>query len=121
MRNLVTGYLDGERIFRLHDDVRHVIVADSMGNVVKVFSRAKREWPPEVQRQFSGLMAAIVIGLSEKVRDIAGEVEYVFVSHGKLNIVICKSPKNYLYLVSTRKSIPWDMVARLVGLIKEEG
>ncbi|MCS7096182.1 MAG: hypothetical protein RMK50_03875 [Nitrososphaerota archaeon] len=66
-------------------------------------------------------MAAIVIGLSEKVRDIAGEVEYALVSHGKLNIVICKSPKNYLYLVSTRKSVPWDVIIRLVRLIREEG
>lgn len=118
---MATEYLDGERIFRLHDDIRHVIVADSMGDVIRVFSRAKREWPSDVQRQFSGLMAAIVIGISEKVRDIAGEVEYVFVSHGKLNIIICKSPKNYLYLVSTRKSIPSDVVIRLVRLIKEEG
>ena len=32
----------GDKLFGLHDDIRHGIVADSMGEVVNIFSRAKK-------------------------------------------------------------------------------
>ena len=113
-------HIDANKVFELHDDIRHVIVADSMGDVINIFSKAKKTWPLDVQRQFSGIMAAVVFGISEKVRDIAGNVEYIVVHHEKLKIIIAKSANN-IYIVSTRKSLPDEIIDKLVALIKSEG
>jgi hypothetical protein len=43
-------------------------------------------------------MAAVVFGISEKVRDIAGDIEYIAVHREKLMLIIVKSSK-YFYMV----------------------
>ncbi|MCS7114382.1 MAG: hypothetical protein RMJ15_09825 [Nitrososphaerota archaeon] len=112
--------IDADKLFGLHDDIRHVIVVDSMGEVVNIFSRAKKVWPMDIQREFSGIMATVTFGISEKVRDIAGEIEYIVVHYEKMKIIIVKSPK-YFYIVSARKSLPDDMAKALTTLLKSEG
>ena len=109
-----------DKIFGLHDDIRHIIIADFKGEVLSIFSRAKKEWPSDVQKQFSGLIAVLTIGLSEKVQDIAGHVEYVLVRYEKLNIIIVKSSR-FIYIISTRKFMPNEAIDRLVELIRREG
>jgi hypothetical protein len=62
-------------------------------------------------------MAAVVFGISEKVRDIAGNVEYIVVHYEKLEIIITKSANN-IYIVSTGKSLPDEIIDKLVALMK---
>jgi hypothetical protein len=35
-------HIDANKMFGLHDDIRHVIVADSMGDVINIFSKTKK-------------------------------------------------------------------------------
>ncbi|MGB9853642.1 MAG: hypothetical protein ACPLRY_02385 [Candidatus Bathyarchaeales archaeon] len=109
-----------DKVFGLHDDIRHVIIVDSIGEVVNIFSRAKKTWPPDIQKQFSGIMAVITFGISEKVRDIAGDIEYIAVRYEKLKIIIAKSTK-YFYIISTRTSLPDEVIGKLTALIRSEG
>lgn len=111
--------LNVDKIFGLHDDIRHVIVVNSMGKVVKIFSRAKKTWPSNVQREFSGVMAAVVFGVSDKVRDIAGNIENMIVNYEKMKIIIAKSSK-YFYIISARKSLPDEVADNLTMLLKKE-
>lgn len=109
-----------DKLFELHDDIRHVIVVDSMGEVVDIFSRAKKTWPMDIQRQFSGIMAAVTFGISEKIREIAGDIEYIIVHYEKMKIIIAKSLK-YFYIISARKSLPDEVINNITALLKSEG
>lgn len=112
--------MDMNKVFGLHDDIRHVIVVNSMGDVVDIFSRTKKTWPIEIQKQFSGIMAVVTFGISEKVRDIAGAIDYITVQYEKMKIIIAKSSK-YFYIISARKSLPYEVVDKLKALIISEG
>jgi len=112
--------LDANRIFDIHEDIRHVIIADFMGAVLEIHSRAKRQWPLEMQKQFSGVMAAIIFGISEKVQDIAGEIRQIIVNYEKMKIIIIKSAK-YFYIISTRITLPETAIEELTNLIKRKG
>jgi hypothetical protein len=90
-----------------------------MGEVVNIFSRAKKTWPMDLQRQFSGIMVAVTFGISEKVRDIAGDIEHITVYYEKMKIIIIKSTK-YFYIVSARKTLPNEIIDKLTVLIKSE-
>ncbi|MEM1539603.1 MAG: hypothetical protein QXK33_04240 [Candidatus Bathyarchaeia archaeon] len=112
--------INADKLFGLHDDIRHVIVVNSMGEVVDIYSRTKKTWPVDIQKEFSGIMATVTFGISEKVRDIAGEIEYIAVHYERMKIIIVKSP-TYFYIISARKSLPNEMVTTLTSLLKSEG
>lgn len=105
-------------MFGLHDDIRHVIVVGSMGEVVNIFQERKT-WPTDIQRQLSGIMVAVTFGISEKVHDIAGDIEHITVCYEKMMIIIIKSAKHF-YIVSARKSLPDEIIDKLTALIKSE-
>ena len=105
-------------LFNLHEDIRHVVVVDSAGNVESIGSRAKATWPEEQIKQFSGLMAAIVFGICEKVQNVAGALDYIQVSYEKMKVFIIRGRENKFYIVSTRKKIPQDIVNQMVERIK---
>jgi len=41
-----------DKIFGLHDDLRHIIIADFKGEVLSIFSRAKRNGPQMFKNSF---------------------------------------------------------------------
>ncbi|MBC7130603.1 roadblock/LC7 domain-containing protein [Candidatus Bathyarchaeota archaeon] len=116
----MTRPVNAAKIFNLHDDIRHIIIADSMGAVLEIHSRAKKQWPQDVQRQFSGIMAAVTFGLSEKIKEIAGEIEHITVTYEKMKIIIIRSSK-YFYIVSARRNLPNHIIDELINLMKKEG
>lgn len=116
----MTSKLDADKLFELHDDIRHIVVADKMGNVINIISRAKKKLPEDAQKQFVGIISSLSFSLGEKVRDVAGDVECVVIYHERLKILIARSSNN-LYVISARKSLPEEVVYKLIALTKGEG
>jgi|GEM_PF-1071512 len=112
--------LDAELLFGIHDDIRHIVVADLLGNVQNIFSRAKKTLPEDMQKETVGVISSVAFSLGEKVREVAGDVECVVVYHEKLKVIILKSEKN-LYVITARKSLPEEAVYKLISLAKGEG
>ncbi len=112
--------LDAELLFGTHDDIRHIVVADLLGNVQNIFSRAKKTLPEDMQKETVGVISSVAFSLGEKVREVAGDVECVVVYHEKLKVIILKSEKN-LYVITARKSLPEEAVYKLISLAKGEG
>jgi len=105
-----------DRIFELHDDIRHVVIVNSMGQVVRIASRAKVTWPEDLIRQFSGLMATVVLGVSEKVQNIVGNIEYLMISYEKSYVILLRS-KEFIFIVSARKTMPSEILRKLASLL----
>jgi len=110
--------MEAVSLFNLHEDIRHVVVVDSAGNVEGIRSRAKATWPEEQIKQFSGLMAAIIFGICEKVQSVAGTLDYIQVSYEKMKVFIVRGRENKFYIISARKKIPQDIVNQMVEKIK---
>jgi len=106
-----------DEIFKIHDDIRHVVIADKEGTVLEVCSRAKRTWPAELVQQVAGVAAAIVSGIFEKTREHGGDIEYIMVSYEKMKLFLLQSRDRH-FLISTRKTIPLEAVEALERLIK---
>lgn len=111
--------IDAELLFNLHDDIRHIIVADGWGNVQKIFSRAKKTLPVDLQKETVGIISSITYSLGEKVRDVAGAVECVVIYHEKLKVIIFRSENN-LYVITARKTLPEEVIYKIISLAKSE-
>lgn len=109
--------IDAELLFSLHEDIRHVIVADRLGNVQNIFSRAKRTLPENLQKEIVGIISSITYSLGERVRDVAGDVECVVIYHEKLKVIIFRAEKT-IYVITARKSLPEEVVYKLISLAK---
>lgn len=107
-------------LFNLHDDIRHVVVANASGGVESIGSRARATWPEDLIKQFSGLMASIIFGICEKVENIAGAINYIEISYEKMKLFIVKGrERNKFYIISARKSIPPEVVSRMIDLVEK--
>jgi hypothetical protein len=103
-------------LFSLHDDIRHVVVVDASGNVVSIGSRAKTAWSEDIIKRFSGLMAAVIFGICEKVQDIAGYLNHIQIDYEKMRVFIVRR-KEKIYIISTRKNIPREAVNKMIELV----
>ena len=95
-----------DEVFGIHDDVRHIVVVDGDGRVVNVCSRAKREWSRELIKETAGVIARIVTGIFDGVKEISGNVENIIVTFEKMKLLITKTKSGNILLISTRKRIP---------------
>ncbi|MCX8204561.1 MAG: roadblock/LC7 domain-containing protein [Candidatus Nezhaarchaeota archaeon] len=104
-------------VFKVHDDIRHMVVADKEGSVLKTCSRAKYVWPSEMVQQMSGAAAAIISGIFEKTKEYGGDIRYIMASYERLKLFIIQGRENF-FLVSARRTIPEEAVETLVKLLK---
>jgi len=95
-----------DEVFRVHDDVRHIVVVNEDGRVIDICSRAKKEWSRELIKETAGVIARIVIGIFDGVREISGNVENIIVTFEKMKLLIAKTKSGNILLISTRKGIP---------------
>lgn len=106
-----------DEIFKIHDDIRHVVIADREGTVLEVCSRAKRTWPLELVQQVAGVAAAVVSGIFERTKEYGGDIKHIMVRYETMNLLLLQSRDKH-FLVSTRKTIPLEAVESLERLIK---
>lgn len=104
-------------VFKVHDDIRHVVIADREGSVLRTCSRAKYVWPAEIVNQVSGVAAAVVSGIFEKTKEYGGDIKYIMTSYERLKLIIIQGRENF-FLISARRTIPEEAVERLAKLLK---
>lgn len=104
-------------VFKVHDDIRHIVIASKEGSVLKTCSRAKYVWPLEIVNQVSGIAAAIISGIFEKTKEYGGEIKYIMASYERLKLFIIQGREGF-FLVSARRTIPEEAVEALVKLLK---
>ncbi|RLF11100.1 MAG: hypothetical protein DRJ98_04455 [Thermoprotei archaeon] len=106
------------KLFNIHDDIRHVVIADKEGSVLEVCSRAKYTWPPEIVEQIAGVAAAVISGIFEKTKEYGGDIKHIMVSYEKMKLFILQAKDKHL-LISTRRSIPAEAVEAMEKVVKE--
>ena len=106
-----------DRLFRVHDDVRHVVIADREGTVIEVCSRAKYTWPSDMVQQVAGVAAAVISGIFERTKEYGGEIKHIMVSYERMKLFIFQAGDKHL-LVSTRRSMPAEAVEAMERVIR---
>jgi len=106
-----------DELFKIHDDIRHVVIADKEGTVLEVCSRAKYTWPPEVVQQVAGVAAAVISGIFEKTKEYGGDIKHIMVSYERMKLFIFQARDKHL-LISTRRTVPPEAVEAMDRLVK---
>jgi predicted regulator of Ras-like GTPase activity (Roadblock/LC7/MglB family) len=106
-----------EELFKVHDDIRHVVIADREGSVLRVCSRAKHTWPNSLIQETAGVAAAIVFGVFEKTKEYGGDIKHIMVSYERMKLFLLQA-KDKLLLVSARRTLPLDAVEAMERLVK---
>ncbi len=107
-----------DKLFKVHDDIRHVVIADKEGTVIEVCSRAKYTWPSEIVQQVAGVAAAVISGIFERTKEYGGDIKHIMVSYEKMRLFILQAGDKHL-LISTRKSIPPEAIEAMEKVVKE--
>lgn len=107
-----------QKIFNVHDDIRHIVIADLQGSLMEICSRAKYEWPLTSIRDMGGIAAAIVSGIFERTQEYGGNINYIEVNYQKLKLFILQG-KDKFFLISTRRKIPLEAVETMCKVVKE--
>jgi len=107
-----------DEVFGVHDDVRHIVVVDGDGRVVDICSRAKREWSRDLIKETAGVIARVVMGIFDGVKNVSGDVENIIVTFEKMKLLIVKTRSGNILLISARRKIPQMDIERVIEVAR---